>query len=123
MNVSLKKVKKLMNVVPEPSSIDELTADQDEGWSALVENFGEANPLASALGREVQQQATEALEQLDSRERRVIRMRFGFDHDKGMSLSQIGTVIGLSRERVRQIERIALTKLHDWAYRTGVCAA
>jgi len=123
MNVSLKKIKKLMNVVPEPSSIDELASDQDESWSALVEDSGEANPLASALGREVEQQANEALMQLDPRERRVIRLRFGFDHDKGMTLSQIGKIVGLSRERVRQIERIALEKIQDWAYRTGVCAA
>lgn len=123
MNVSLKKIKKLMNIVPEPSSIDDVAGDADESWSALVESSGEANPLASALGREVQQQANDALMQLDPRERQVIRLRFGFDHDKGMTLSQIGKVVGLSRERVRQIERVALQKIHDWAFRTGVCAA
>jgi len=123
MNVSLKRVKKLLHVAPEPSSIDDLTSDQDESWSAMAEGFGDSDPLASALGREVQQQASEALEQLDPRERRVIQLRFGFDLDKGMTLSQIGKVVGLSRERVRQIERIALEKIQEWACRTGVCAA
>lgn len=123
MNVSLKKIKKLMHVAPEPSSIDDLAGEQDESWNVAGDGSGEADPLASALGREVQEQATEALEQLDARERRVIRMRFGFDRDKGMTLSQIGKVVGLSRERVRQIERIALDKISEWACRTGVCAA
>jgi len=123
MNVSLKKIKKLLHVAPEPSSIDDLTSGQDESWSAMAEGFGDSDPLASALGREVHQQATEALEQLDPRERRVIQLRFGFDLDKAMTLSQIGKVVGLSRERVRQIERIALGKIQDWACRTGVCAA
>jgi RNA polymerase primary sigma factor len=123
MNVSLKKIKKLMHVAPEPSSIDDLSNDQDESWSVKVDGSCEADPLASALGREVQQQASSALEQLEPRERRIIRMRFGFDSDKGMTLSQIGNVVGLSRERVRQIERIALDKIQQWAFRTGVCAA
>jgi RNA polymerase primary sigma factor len=123
MNVSLKKIKKLIHVAPEPSSIDDLTSDQDESCGALAERFGESDPLASALGREVRQQVREALEQLDPRERRVIQLRFGFDLDKGMTLTQIGKVVGLSRERVRQIERIALEKIQDWACRTGVCAA
>ncbi len=112
-----------MNVVPEPGSIDELAGDGDEGWTVLVGQSGGTNPLVSALLREMKQQADEALMQLDPRERRVIRLRFGFDRDRGMTLSQIGKVIGLSRERVRQIERIALDKIHDWAQRTGVCAA
>lgn len=123
MNVSLKKIKKLLHVAPEPSSIDDLTSGQDESWSAMVEGFGDSDPLASTLGREVHRQATEALEQLDPRERKVIQLRFGFDLDKAMTLSQIGKVVGLSRERVRQIERIALGKIQDWACRTGVCAA
>ncbi len=123
MNVSLKKVKKLMHVAPEPCSIDDLSGDQDESWNVMGDGTGDADPLVSALGREVQEQASEALEQLDARERRVIRMRFGFESDKGMTLSQIGKVVGLSRERVRQIERIALDKIQEWAFRTGVCAA
>jgi RNA polymerase sigma factor (sigma-70 family) len=123
MDVSLKKIKKLMHVAPEPCSIDDLGGDQDESWSVMIDGSGDADPLESVLGREIRQQAKEALEQLDPRERRVIRLRFGFEGDKGMTLSQIGKAVGLSRERVRQIERIALDKIHDWAFRTGVCAA
>jgi RNA polymerase sigma factor (sigma-70 family) len=122
MEVSLKRVKKWLHVAPDPSPIDELDG-QEGGWNTLADHGGNADPLACALGREAQQQATEALDQLDDRERTIIRLRFGFDADKAMTLSQIGKVVGLSRERVRQIERAALRKIQDWALRTGVCAA
>jgi RNA polymerase primary sigma factor len=122
MEVSLKKINKLLHVAPEPNAIDDLAHGGDESWGTLTRGAEHVDPLTSAIGNEMQAQAHEALEQLDPRERRVIRLRFGFDHDECMTLSQVGEVVGLSRERVRQIERIAMNKIHDWACRTGLAA-
>ncbi len=59
-----------------------------------------------------------ALSTLDDREREVVRMRFGMDGSKPRTLEQIGKEFGLSRERVRQIERETMAKLREPA-RTG----
>jgi RNA polymerase nonessential primary-like sigma factor len=50
---------------------------------------------------------------LDEREQQVIRLRFGLDDGPPRTLDQIGKLFGLSRERVRQIEREVMTKLRN----------
>ncbi len=55
----------------------------------------------------------ELLGVLDERERRILRMRYGLDDGRTMTLKAIGERVGLTRERVRQMERNALQKLHE----------
>ena len=55
------------------------------------------------------------LDQLEEREARVIRMRFGLDSYSPMTLREVGEHLGLTRERVRQLERRALQQLRDIA--------
>ncbi|MCX6001648.1 MAG: RNA polymerase sigma factor RpoD, partial [Chloroflexi bacterium] len=45
------------------------------------------------------------------RERRIIEMRYGLDNEQGLTLKEVGTEFGLTRERIRQIEKEALAKL------------
>jgi RNA polymerase primary sigma factor len=54
----------------------------------------------------------ELLEHLDAREASVLRMRYGLDTGKAMTLKAIGEELGLTRERVRQMEQEALRKLY-----------
>jgi RNA polymerase sigma factor (sigma-70 family) len=118
MKVSPRKLNKLLNVVPEPTALDDLTSREQ----ALSEQPNVPDPLERTLESELRGHARQALGLLDVRELTVIRMRFGFDGEMH-TLSQIGTVIGLSRERVRQIECAALDKIHAWAVRRGLGSA
>ena len=60
-----------------------------------------------------------ALKGLDPRERKMIRMRFGLSRENEHTLEQIGTYFALSKERVRQIEKVALGTLKKALYRAG----
>jgi RNA polymerase primary sigma factor len=60
------------------------------------------------------------LDRIDEREAKILRLRFGLDKQEPMTLKQIGKAIGLTRERVRQIEREALRKLNDLLSEQGI---
>ena len=59
------------------------------------------------------QQVMELLGKMDKREAAVLRLRFGLDGEEPKTLKEIGECLGLTRERVRQIESEALNKLSD----------
>ncbi|MGY1903628.1 sigma-70 family RNA polymerase sigma factor [Modestobacter sp. SYSU DS0903] len=61
--------------------------------------------------------ASPALERLPPRERQILRMRFGFDDCDPMTLDEIGSVFGVTRERIRQLEKKALDQLAAWVDR------
>jgi RNA polymerase primary sigma factor len=59
----------------------------------------------------LREELSKALESLTPRERRIIELRFGLDNEYGRTLEEVGTELGLSKERIRQIEKEALAKL------------
>src|SRR5712692_5436782 len=61
--------------------------------------------------QELSQRLTEALDTLDPRERKIIQMRFGLERGEERTLSEVAEMMGVSRERIRQIEQAALAKL------------
>jgi RNA polymerase sigma factor (sigma-70 family) len=86
--------------------------DQDRQMSALVDDDAEA-VYEHIDRRNLKEQIENRLEGLGDREREVIRMRFGFTSPHSLTLAEIASNFGISRERVRQIEQSALVKLRD----------
>ena len=69
------------------------------------------SPVDSAMNQQLRDQIERVLDSLDGREERVIRLRFGLDDGRQRTLEEVGHEFGLTRERIRQIESMALRKL------------
>jgi RNA polymerase primary sigma factor len=69
------------------------------------------SPFHAVSQREIEQRVDSALKELNPREEIIVRMRFGIGHELATTLDQIGGRLSLSRERVRQIEGLALAKI------------
>ncbi len=89
--------------------------DADEGstFMDLIEGEDEASPLDLGEGLGMRRRLAEALGTLESRERSVVEMRFGLNGRKVKTLGQVGELLGVSLERVRQIQNAALEKMRS----------
>lgn len=99
--------------VPVSSLDDPISDDDDESPIAQIEDT-EVIPLDELVSRRLLREAMErALEELPARYAMILRMRYGMDGDKPRTLEYIAQKLNLSRERVRQIERDAFTRLRQ----------
>jgi RNA polymerase primary sigma factor len=99
-------------VVQEPQSLDSFRNEGElPGALYFLADPNAADPLDRTLSRELKEKMQAALGVLDEREEQIIRLRFGIGHDEAHTLEEIGRVVNLSRERVRQIEGLALRKI------------
>jgi len=104
--------RELAQVLPHPVSLDGFVGeDQDTRLSDIVADENATSLESAAENRLLADRIRDTLETLTPRERRVIERRFGLGDDKDESLTAIGREIGLTRERIRQIESTALRKL------------
>jgi len=104
----IKKAIRIYNSTPQ-------TDQSEAGWSLgdMVEDERARSPEDLMQENDSLQHALRRLDQMDVREATVLRMRFGLDDNEPHTLKEIGEALGLTRERVRQIETEALKKLHE----------
>jgi len=104
----IKKAIRIYNSTPQ-------TDQADAGWSLgeMVMDERLKSPEDELLEHDVLGHVMEMLETMDQREATVLRMRFGLEDMEPHTLKEIGETLGLTRERVRQIETEALNKLGD----------
>ena len=113
VGLSVDKVKQVIKITKEPISLEAPIGNEDDGkFGDFVEDRGSLSPMAHILRNDLKDQIDEVLDQLNDRERAVIRMRFGLmDDESDRTLEEIGKELNVTRERVRQIESSAIKKL------------
>lgn len=111
--VSPKHVRRVMNLVQEPLSF-ETPVGEDGKLEDLIGSEESLNHINDRLDNMDNARKTrDLLFLLNSREEEILRLRFGIDEPKTYTLQEIGRRYGISRERVRQIEKKALNRLRS----------
>ena len=113
VGLSVDKVKNVIKITKEPVSLETPVGDEDDGrFGDFIEDKTTISPSDAVLKDDLNNQIDEVLDQLNEREKAVIRMRFGLlDDESDRTLEEIGKELSVTRERVRQIESSAIKKL------------
>jgi RNA polymerase sigma factor (sigma-70 family) len=117
MQLPLRKAKLIHGIVEVLSSGTETAGEELEDGQMLeatLEDEHAGKPEDELVQTEEKQKALRLLNEIDPRQAQVLRMHYGLDGKKTMTLKEIGKKLGLTRERIRQIQRSALTMLYEY---------
>ena len=107
-----KKVHALMRSAQETLSLDSPVGEEEESHLGdLIENTSSVSPSDAVMDLDVKEQTSSVLKMLTPREQAIIKKRFGIEGDGEQTLEQVGRALGLTRERIRQIEAGAMRTL------------
>jgi RNA polymerase primary sigma factor len=112
MEVPAERVREIVRILPQPISLESTVGDEQDAVLAdfvIDESLPDMDDIAAKIF--LKGQVEDVLATLTPRERRVVELRFGLESDKLYTLSEIGAELGVTRERIRQIETKALRKL------------
>jgi len=118
LSVPLKTVETIRDLVKEPISLETpINEDGEVSLGDLVRDDQTPTPEAIVIRLQSERDTRKLLASLSSREEKIIRMRFGIGEKAQHTLEETGKVFGVTRERIRQIEVIALNKLRRARHR------
>jgi RNA polymerase sigma factor (sigma-70 family) len=116
LGMPVDKVRLLLEAARQPFSLDTPTGESEEqAIGDFIRDRTVPSPEEETLNRDMASRIEDALAPLSDREREVLRLRFGLSTDREYTLAEVGRRLGLSRERVRQIETRAVQKLRKSA--------
>lgn len=112
LGIAAKRIAHYRRASVRPSSLDAVLGDDDSNTvSEVVADEKAETPYRQLEEKTNTRMIQEILPTLDDREQKILRARFGLDGDEEQTLDEIGKQFGVTRERIRQIQEIALTKL------------
>jgi RNA polymerase primary sigma factor len=112
LRIPTSKVDELIRLSNEPTSLDTPVAGENPSkLSDLIRDETTVEPYASAFAMALQDTLSMVLDKLSDREIRIIKLRYGLDGEGPFTLEETGKILGITRERVRQIQERALLKL------------
>jgi RNA polymerase primary sigma factor len=107
----LQKVKDLLELIEDPVSLETPVGDGESIYSDLIEDEKTDRPEQTTANNLRHTELLRALDTLNPRMRRVVALRFGLDGELPQTLEEVGAGLGITRERVRQLESRALREL------------
>lgn len=114
LNIDIKKIKEVEELIKEPISLNTSLNDEDDGTVEDLVADPNADRPDDRIDNELLGKALNTvLDTLDKREREIVIARFGLGKAKAQTLDQLGEAYGLTKERIRQIEQKALKKLRN----------
>src|SRR6202790_4670836 len=112
IGISSTKLAQLKTVSIRPASLSAPISDDDSTeFGEIVGDEDAQTPFELFRDKDMRDELSELLEVLDDRERKIIFKRFGLDGGKPKTLEEVGEKFGVTRERIRQLQNIALAKL------------
>lgn len=118
MKVPLKKAKIINRIVKilssSTDSIDDDDSSEEMMFDTALEDQNAGKPEDTLVADEEKTKVLKSLDEIEPREARILRMHYGLDGKNPMTLREIGEKLGLTRERIRQLQRGALTKLYEY---------
>ena len=114
------KVRRLMLLSPQTCSLDAPAADEDSTLGVLLEDVHTPQPQEKLVREELSHTLETLLAMLTERQQQVLRLRFGMTDGACHSLEEIGGILGISKERARQIEHQAMAKLQKYGASMGL---
>ena len=124
LNLTARQVKSIMDTLSAAKGVDSLTSlvyDEDQTTlEDLISDDGKGNPHDVFMENENQASIKKSLEDLNDRDRAIVIMRYGLEDNNPKTLGEVAEILGLSRERVRQIEERAVRALRLAAQKAGI---
>jgi RNA polymerase primary sigma factor len=106
-----KRVRELLDLVEDPVSLETPVGDGESMYSDMIEDVHSERPDETTSQKLRRKELADALLRLNPRMRRVLSLRFGLEGDPPQTLEEVGVGLGITRERVRQLESRALREL------------
>ena len=114
LGVELDKVQTVMDIAQATTSLDTPVDDDGETTTGdLVADYAAENPYQNLVKQANIEIVDSVLSTLSTKEADILRMRFGINADKPMTLEEVGQHYGVTRERIRQVENKAIRKLRN----------
>ena len=114
MGVSSNKVAHLKNVSIRPASLDAPVGISRISFGEIVGDESALSPFESLYNKSLAEDISQTMGQLDEREEKIIRLRFGLDGEPPKTLENLGEHFGISRERVRQLQNASLKRMRHF---------